>query len=371
MGSALYPELDTPGVVIDVDVMEANLQRMADAARKAGVALRPHIKTHKSPWIAHRQLALGAAGVTVAKLGEAEVMIHAGITDILIAYPLVGEHKLRRLAGLLHHAQITVALDSVEVAEPLSRLGESLGRPIPVYIDVDTGLKRIGLPAASPEVVELGRRLHQLPGIRVTGVMTHGGHVNAARSPQEQEALALAQARALVETARALRQAGVPVQHVSPGSTPSARYELQVDGVTEIRPGTYVFYDANCVDQWTATVEQCAARIVATVVSRPAPDRAVIDAGSKTISPEPRRDGTYGIIVGRPDLRLDRLSEEHGMIRLADPAQRAMEHLEVGQRLEIIPSHICTCINLSQEVYLARAGEILRSLPVAARGARQ
>jgi len=370
----LYPELDTPALVVDVDVMEGNLAAMAEGARRRGVALRPHIKTHKSPWIAHRQLAHGAVGVTAAKLGEAQVMADAGITDILVAYPIVGELKLRRLEALLDMARVTVALDSLEAAEPLSRLGRRRGEPIPVYMEVDTGLRRLGVPPASPEALDLARKLAALPGLRLAGITTHGGHVARARTYQELARLARAQAEALVATADMLRRAGLPVDQVSTGSTPAARFELEVDGITEIRPGTYVFYDANCVAQGVVPPERCAARIVATVVSRPAPDRAVIDAGSKTISPEAREDGSYGIVVGRPDLILNRLSEEHGIIEL-HPAARgsggAIADLAVGHRLAIIPNHICPCVNLSDVLYAARGGRILWEIPVAARGARR
>ena len=389
----MLEELETPALVVDLGIMERNIQRMAALARQAGVGLRPHAKTHKSPWIAHQQLRAGAIGITVAKLGEAEVMVEAGITDILLAYPIVGEHKLRRLARLLSEADVILSVDSVAAAAAMALAVHHSGRRTArVFIDVDTGLGRLGQAPGNP-TVELAERIARIRGLEVVGLMSHAGHVAAAASPQALAQAARRAAEQLVETAELLRRRGLPIQHVSPGSTPGARFEAQVPGVTEIRPGTYVFNDRNTVDRWAAAEEDCALTVLATVVSRPAPDRAIIDAGSKVFSSDPAvcGDGTFGRVLGWPGAKLQRLSEEHGILILEPSAAAAPDGanggtgtaesaaapapggtgaggLRVGDRLHIIPNHVCTAVNLSDVLYGYRDGRVVREIPVAARG---
>lgn len=359
-------DVDTPVLAVDTNVMERNITRMAQLATRHGVALRPHAKTHKSPQIAKLQLAAGAVGITVAKLGEAEVMVKHGVDDVLIAFPLVGEKKLARLEALLTKAKITVSLDSLEVAAGISSVGERLGARVPVYLEVDTGLKRVGLASGAPSV-ELGLKVARLPGIEVVGVMTHGGHVVNEVTEAALAAAARRQAEELVETAEQLRAAGVPVKVVSPGGTLSAAYEAATPGVTEIRPGTYVFNDANTVHRFTARIEECAAYVVCTVVSTPGEGRAVIDAGSKTFAADRRADGEggFGIVLGRPDVTLARLSEEHGMLEFP-----TSERLAIGEQLRIVPNHICPAVNLSDSLLVLHDGEVAELIPVLARGKR-
>ncbi|OUN01715.1 MAG: hypothetical protein BAA04_12725 [Firmicutes bacterium ZCTH02-B6] len=364
----LLEELDTPALVVDLAVMERNIERMAGLARQTGVGLRPHAKTHKSPWIAHQQLRAGAIGITVAKLGEAEAMVEAGIRDILLAYPILGEQKLSRLERLLNEADIILSVDSLEAAEAMAQAVRRSGRGrARVFIDVDTGLRRMGLGPGMP-TVELAERIARIQGLEVAGLMSHAGHVAAARTPEELAATARRAAEALVETAEILRRRGLPIAHVSPGSTPAACFEAQVSGVTEIRPGTYVFNDRNTMDRWAAGEADCALTVLATVVSRPAPDRAVIDAGSKVFSSDPsvRGDGTFGHVVGWPGVRLQRLSEEHGVL-VFDPDHNGVQ-LRVGDRLHIIPNHVCPAVNLSDVLYGYRDGRVVREIPVMARG---
>jgi D-serine deaminase-like pyridoxal phosphate-dependent protein len=364
MQDGFIAEVDTPALIVDLDVMDRNIGRMAEMAKENGVSLRPHIKTHKSPWIAQQQLEAGATGVTTAKLGEAEVMVAGGVNDILIAFPLVGAAKLRRLEALLQEADVKVSLDDVEVAEGISRVGQRIGRRVPVYLEIDTGLQRVGVPSGQAGV-ELALAVARLPGVEIQAVMTHGGHVGKATTFEELAAVARRQAEDLVQTAEAISRAGVPVATVSPGSTLAAQFEGATDGVTEIRPGTYVFNDANTVRRWTASEDDCAATIVATVVSRPAPDRAIIDAGSKTFSSDGNIAGTagFGIVRGRPDLTLAWLTEEHGIVRLDGDSE-----LKIGDRLAIIPNHVCPTVNLARVMYGVRHGRLEREIPVAARG---
>lgn len=372
-------ELDTPALVVDLDIMDRNIEEMARRAREAGVGLRPHAKTHKSPWIAHRQLQAGAIGLTVAKLGEAEIFVEAGITGILLAYPIVGEPKLRRLERLLSEADLMLSVDSVEAAEGMAAAVRRSGRgKARVFVDVDTGLGRLGLAPGKP-TVELAERIARIPGLEVVGLMSHAGHLARAASPEALAQEARRAGEALVETAEELRRRGLPIQHVSPGTTPGARFEAQVPGVTEIRPGTYVFNDLNTVDRWAATEDQCAVTVLTTVVSRPAPDRIIIDAGSKVFSSDPsvRGDGTFGLVLGWPGAKLQRLSEEHGIIVVEpggadpgglDPGGIDPGRLRVGQRLHVIPNHVCAAVNLSDVMYGYRGGRVTREIPVAARG---
>jgi D-serine deaminase-like pyridoxal phosphate-dependent protein len=356
--------LDTPLLVVDEDRLHRNIAEMAALAASYGVALRPHGKTHKSPHIARLQIAGGAVGLTCAKLGEAEVFVcDGGVRDILIAYPIVGEPKIRRLLALMERAHVTVALDSRNVAEVLSRAVAAAGRTLDVYVEVDTGQHRAGA-LAGDDAVALARDVARLPGLRPVGVMTHEGHAGAS-APEEIAAIATAAGEALVATAERIRAAGLELPHVSVGSTPSSWYTPAVPGVTEMRPGTYVFNDNNAFRHGRIGPDRCAARVVATIVSRPAPDRAVLDAGSKALAldPSPSHPG-HGYVVGHPAATIARLSEEHGVVTLP-PDEPGFA---IGDRVEIIPNHICPAVNLYDEMLIARDGRIIDRWPVAARG---
>jgi len=357
-------ELDTPCMVVDESILHQNIAEMAAFAASVGVRLRPHMKTHKTPLIARLQIAAGAVGATCAKLGEADVFVEqGGVDDVLLAYPIVGPPKLRRLASLMERAHVTVALDSREAGLAMAEAMAALDRVIDVYVEVNTGQDRAGARAGD-EAVALALDLERLPALRVVGVMTHEGHAGSS-APDAIEAAALAAGRALVETASAIRAHGIELPHVSVGSTPSSPFTPTVPGITEMRPGTYVFNDNAAFRHGRIGPERCAARIVATVVSRPAPDRAVLDAGSKTLAmdPSPSHPG-HGYIVGHPEAVIARISEEHGVVVL--PPDEAGFH--VGDRYEIIPNHVCPTINLTDQLLLARDGQIIDLWPVAARG---
>jgi D-serine deaminase-like pyridoxal phosphate-dependent protein len=356
--------LDTPVMVVDETLLRRNIDAMAALAASYGVALRPHAKTHKSPHIARLQMAAGAVGLTVAKLGEAEVMVdRAGVEDVLIAYPIVGEAKMPRLLALMERARITVAVDTLAAAQALSQAMSAAGRTLHVYLEVNTGQDRAGARAGD-EATALAARIAQLPGLRLVGVMTHEGHAGAS-APDEIAAIAAAAGKALVDTADRIRAAGSDIAHVSVGSTPASWHTPKTPGITEMRPGTYAFNDNNAFRHGRIAPRDCAARVAATVVSRPSPDRAIVDAGSKALAldPSPSHPG-YGYIVGHPAARIDRLSEEHGVVLLA-PAEPGFA---VGDRVEIIPNHICPAINLTDDLLIIRDGQIVDTWPVAARG---
>jgi D-serine deaminase-like pyridoxal phosphate-dependent protein len=360
-----FPDLDTPSLLIHLEVLEGNIVEMQEIARAAGVRLRPHTKTHKSPDIARMQLGIGATGITVAKLGEAEVMAEAGIEDILVAYPIVGEHKLARLRALAERVMVRVTTDSVEVAEGLGRVGHDLGREIPVLVEVDTGLHRLGRPAGAP-TLGLVKQLAEIEGIEVVGLLTHAGHAYRATGPAELGAIAEREGRDLVETAERCAAAGIELREISVGSTPTARIVAGVAGVTEIRPGTYVFNDVQQMRLGVATEATCAARVLATVVAHPAEERFVLDAGTKAFSsdggdgpPFPGR----GVVAGRPELLLDFMNEEHAVGHRA-----GRDDVRIGERLEVVPLHVCSTVNLFDEAFGVRDGEVVTTFPIAGRG---
>jgi D-serine deaminase-like pyridoxal phosphate-dependent protein len=355
--------LDTPVMVVDETIMQTNIDEMQSLANSLGVKLRPHIKTHKTPQIALRQIAAGAVGITCAKLGEAEVMVDAGIKDVLIAYPTIGETKIKRLLALQERARVIVGVDSHDAADQLARAMTRAERVLDVYIEVDTGQHRSGVPVGA-EAVKLGLEVARHPGLRLVGIFSHEGHANT--KPKEAIAeVAVAAGEALVETAEELRRQGVPLEEVSVGSTPAAAYTPGVTGVTEMRPGTYVFRDTSGFTYGIFGVDRCAARVVATVVSHAAPDRCIIDAGAKTLAMDkgPGHPG-HGYIVGHPGAIIHSLSEEHGWVQIGadDPG------FTIGERVEVIANHICPAINLHDELVIVRDGVVVDTWPVAARG---
>ena len=361
---AVDQPLDTPLIAVDLDLLERNITEMAALAANYGVSLRPHAKTHKSPQVARMQIAAGAVGLTCAKLGEAEVLVdQGGVTDVLIAYPIVGDVKIRRLLSLLDQARIVVAVDTHEAAAALSQAISANGRTLDIYLEVNTGQDRAGARAGQ-EAGDLAAAISRLPGLRLAGVMTHEGHAGFS-PPEEIAAVAENAGNALVDTAERIRSQGIEVAQVSVGSTPASWFTPRVAGITEMRPGTYVFHDNNAFRHGRVGPHLCAARVVSTIVSRPAPDRAIIDAGSKALAldPSPSHPG-HGYIVGHRGATIARLSEEHGVVTLRDDETG----FDVGDRIEIIPNHICPAVNLTDELVMFRDGHVVDRWPVAARG---
>jgi D-serine deaminase-like pyridoxal phosphate-dependent protein len=359
-----YDELSTPALTIDLHTLERNLDRMASSCRKQGVGLRPHTKTHKTPEVARRQLERGALGLTVAKLGEAEVMADAGLDDILIAYPILGAEKLRRLVTLARGRRIMVALDSVAAAQQLSRAASEQSSTVGVLVEFDVGLHRCGLEPGPP-CLELASKIVGMPGLSFRGLMTYFGNVRGSKEERQAEVQNVA---GKVEQAlAAFREASLEVEIVSGGSTPSAEFTHLIPGLTEIRPGTYVYNDLNTFYQGACQIEDCAARVVTTVVSTAVPGRAIIDAGSKTLSSDLLGSGPksgYGYVVEAPDVPIIKLNEEHGYLDIT----RSAHKFYVGEVLTVIPNHVCTCVNMHDEAFTLRNGMVVGSWRVAARG---
>jgi D-serine deaminase-like pyridoxal phosphate-dependent protein len=358
-------DLPTPSVLVDLDVLESNVRGMQARAREAGLKLRPHAKTHKSPEVGRLQLAAGAAGLTLAKTSEAEVFAALGFEDIFLGYPVYGADKARRLLALSDRIRLAVGVDSEAGAKSLGDVFHAAGRRLPVRLKIDCGYHRVGV--APEEAVAMARRVAALPGIELAGVFTHGGQGYSGRTPEEVAEAGHLEGRVVAAAAEAIRAAGLPVAEVSLGSTPTARAGMSERGVTETRPGTYVYNDFSQVQLGSCRLEDCAMTIVATVVSSPAPDRAVVDAGSKTLSNDPLRpDGPgHGAILGRRS-RLARLSEEHGVIAV-EPG----ESFAVGERVRILPNHACIVSNLHDRLVAVRRGRVEGQITVAARGCVQ
>jgi D-serine deaminase-like pyridoxal phosphate-dependent protein len=361
--------LETPHLLIDDTKMDRNIEKLASIARERGVKLRPHVKTHKIPMIARRQLESGAAGITVAKISEAEVMADGGIRDIFIAYPLVTESKIRRAIRLSRGGvRLIVGVDSLEGGRRLSRAAALEDHELEVRLEVDTGLRRTGVPFNG--AVELAAEITSLENLRLTGIYTYRGDVlESGVTTLDLKQAGLEEGRLMTSLADRMREKGIEVEDTSLGSTPTAEYAGEVEGVTEIRPGTYIFYDRMQARLGACSLEECAASVLATVVSRPSEDLAIIDGGSKTFATDvppgtrPLNLEGFGHVVGYSDAVLERLTEEHGMLRVSKDY-----NLDVGDAVRIIPNHICSTVNLHNEVFFTDGSGAVERIEVSARG---
>ncbi|HEX9361369.1 MAG TPA: D-TA family PLP-dependent enzyme [Bradyrhizobium sp.] len=343
----------TPAAVIDMDRVERNIARIQAACDAAGVANRPHIKTHKSPMLANLQIAAGARGITCQKLGEAEVMADAGIDDILISYNLIGDEKMVRLGALQAKAKMTVAADNPVVIAGLPQAAAASGRPLSVVVECDTGRKRAGVETPA-EAVALAREIAVSKGLVFAGFMLYPTETGWAEAQRfYDEALA------------GVRAHGLDAKLVSTGGTPNLKNLGKLNGATEHRPGTYIYNDRMQVAAGVATWDDCALNIYSTVVSRAGPDRGILDAGSKTLTSDTGGglDG-HGLILEHPEAKIARFAEEHGFLDLT----RSNTRPNVGDVVRIVPNHVCVVVNMMDEVVMVRGEEIIGILPVAARG---
>lgn len=351
------PEIDTPAILIDLDIAEANIQRMAVAARCQGVALRPHVKTHKSAHFARAQLAAGAVGITVSSSTEAQEFAASGFDDLVLAYPVVGRRKLDRLIPLIDAGIITLLADSVEVAEGYRSLGTKTGRTVPVLIEVDSGMHRSGvLPS---DIAGVGKEIARMGEIEIAGILTHAGHAHNVMTRPEIAAVAREEALAMQRAREVLESQGIQVRVVSAGSTITAPYLTADDGITEIRPGTYVFNDLRTLESFACTPDQVAVTMLTTIVSAHG-RRATIDAGNKSLTMTRTAAHEFGHLFGRPDAVITHLSEEHGVVSLRsdNPAPH------IGERVRAVPVHVCVWMDLQTEVYGMRGGQIVERITV-------
>ena len=352
LAAKIAREYGTPCAVIDMDRVERNIARVQATCDAADVANRPHIKTHKSPVLAQLQVKAGARGITCQKIGEAEVMAEAGIDDILISYNLIGEEKMARLGALQGKAEMTVAADNPTVIEGLPQAAAISGRTLSVVVECDTGRKRAGVETPA-EAIALARQIAASKGLTFAGFMLYPTETGWDEAQEfYDEALA------------GVRKLGLDAKMVSTGGSPNMKNVGKLKGATEHRPGTYIYNDRMQVAAGVATLDDCALTIYSTVVSRAAPERGILDAGSKTLTADSGGLDGFGLILEHPEAKIARFAEEHGFLDLT----RSNTRPKVGDVVRIVPNHVCVVVNMMDEVVMVRGEEIVGVLPVAARG---
>ncbi len=350
-------DLDTPAILVDLDILEANIARMQDFANTQGVALRPHIKSHKSLAMARRQLNAGAIGLCVATGSEAQSMAATEAVDVMVAYPLVGPRKLERLDDLAGDRRLTLVTDSLEVTDGYRRYAKSLGTAINVLVEVDTGMHRAG---ADPRgVAKLALDIARGEGLEFGGIVTHAGHAHDVPDPTDIVQVARAEAATMGLIREELEGLGLEVPTVSAGSTLTAPYLTAADGITEIRPGTYIYNDLRTLGRRACTPGSIAATMLTTVVSLSG-TRVTLDAGSKSLTTSFDPEYGYGQVIDHPEGAFHRLSEEHGVLRLPD----ADDTLAVGDRVRVLPIHVCVWMDLQPEIYGIREGRVVERIAV-------
>lgn len=355
-------QIQTPAPVVDVDRMHANLRRAADYTARHGLAWRPHSKTHKSPALAAEQLRAGAIGLTVATPREAEVMAGT-VDDLLLAYPPIGKAKLDRLMALPERVRLSVGLDSAEALAGLAEAAHASGRTVGVLVEADAGMGRVGVQSPA-DALALARMAADAPGLEFRGLMFYPGHVRGR--VEEQDSAIRALSMRIAELVDALTAAGLAPGVISGGSTPTFWRSHEVAGITEVRPGTQIFNDRTTAEVGACGWDECAYSVLATVVSVTVPGQAVVDAGSKALSREEiRADAAgYGALLDRPEIVVKSVSEEHGLLDLSATGWRP----RVGDRVRIVPNHVCVSVNLHERIYGVRGDNVVDLWEVEARG---
>ena len=369
-------DLPTPQVLVDHTRAMNNIARVQALASVSGVRLRPHAKTHKSPVVARWQIRAGAAGICCAKVGEAEVFVGAGITDIRLPYP-VNPSNAPRLLALMDRASISIIVDHPLVVRGWSDAMQRAGRTLDVLVKVDVGFHRCGI---DPNADALGfiQTVAKLPGLKLRGLLSHAGHAYHAASDNELSTIARQEAETLAGLRARAAASGIALDEISVGATPTLRFSVGQKGVTELRPGNYVYFDRTQVALGAASLDDCALTVLATVVSKHA-GRIVLDCGSKTLTNDLARGiskatGYGAVLAGETDdvdctreidetLTIERLSEEHATVRVTGETR-----LEPGDRVRVLPNHSCVVSNLVDVVRLVDGDQVIDTLPVAARG---
>jgi D-serine deaminase-like pyridoxal phosphate-dependent protein len=361
----LAADLETPALVIDLEIMERNLRRAAEYTSAHNLRFRPHTKTHKIPALARRQLDLGAVGLTVAKVGEAEVMLGAHPPDLLLEYPTIGPRKLRRLAEVARSADVTVAVDSEMAARQLSGAAVETGVRFSILAEVDVGLGRVGVSPGG-ELLRFVGSIVDLPNLDFEGVAFFPGQIRKLDNEGERAWQSLA---ALLQSILSdLGRAGHQVRVVSGGNTTTLFHSHRLPGMNEIRSGTYIFNDRNSVYSEACGIEDCAASLLVTVVSTARPGQIIVDGGSKTFSSDPYIGGSgFGYVVEAPDALFHKMSEEHGWIDVSEVGHR----FRVGDQVHIVPNHVCPTVNEHDVAFGMAAGRVEQVWSVEGRGKLQ
>jgi len=352
-------DLDTPSLVVDLDRMEKNIERMVAFTSKCGVKLRPHVKTSKSPDIAKMQLAAGSTGVCLQKVSEVEVFVQNGIKDIFLTNEIVTPSKIERLARVAEKAHIGVAVDNMEVAKLMGKIFRDVGTEADVYVDVDVGMGRCGV--TPKDAASLAQQVYREKNLVFKGLMGYEGQVHGAKTKKEQVEKSNEAMRGIVGARGGIKKKGLDVEVVSVGSSVSTWINAKHPDVTEVQPGMYVFNDHALVTRGVATWDDLALTAVVTVMSKPAEDRAVVDAGSKAFNFDvglfPKAFEVKGAVM-------DHFSEEHGWLQLKGTAKK----LKVGDRMRFVPAHCCTMVNQHEEIYGIRGNKVEKVFPILARG---
>jgi D-serine deaminase-like pyridoxal phosphate-dependent protein len=361
VGAAL-DEVDTPALVIELDAFERNLKRLSDVVAGRGVRVRAHAKTHKCPEIARRQIAAGAVGVCCQKVSEAELMVDGGVADVLLSNEVVGERKLERLAALARRARIGVCADDADNVHALSRAAERAGATLEVYVEVDVGARRCGVAPGEPALA-LAREISARPGLRFAGLQAYHGAAQHLRTMAERRAAIARAASAANQTRRLIESEGIACPSVTGAGSGSFMFEIESGAYDEIQPGSYVFMDADYAkNEWAAPLPRFehALFVLATVMSRPTADRAVLDAGLKALSV----DSGLPLVWERPGLRYARASDEHGVLEVAAGMSPAL-----GDKLLLVPGHCDPTVNLYDWYVCVRNNFVEDVWPITARGA--
>ena len=376
-----YSSIDTPAVLLDMGKLEANIKEMSQLVAEAGIKLRPHIKVHQCADIAKLQIEAGACGIEVGNIDQAKSMADGGLDDILIAHPFYSDQKLEKLKKFVNKPglKLTIVVDMIEQAEGISQVGQAVGKKIPVLLKIDTGIKRYGVLPGDP-TLDMAKKLKQLPGIEMAGIY---GHESGAEPTAEGVSkMAFQVASLMCEAARMLRSEGIAIEHISVGASPTFHAtchhikEGNFPEITEIHPGQCVIGDIMYMRSFGNTREACAITVLTTVVSTSHAEHVVIDAGYKTFGSDSligRRDSpdffwngmaSFGSFQGRSDLWLGRLGAESAWVYYKEPEKK----LILGERLEIVPNNATLVINIHEQIFAVRNGEIERVIPVTGRG---
>ncbi|NLY45131.1 MAG: D-TA family PLP-dependent enzyme [Tissierella sp.] len=362
-----YTEVDTPALLIDKDQVLNNIRFMQDYSNQYSVHLRPHTKTHKMPYLAKLQIEAGAKGITVAKVGEAEAMAENGINDIFIANEIVGDIKLNRIKSLGRTIDISFGIDCVDHVKEIERIFEGEDKKAQVLVEIEVGENRSGV-IEEEDFVSLLKFIKECKNVNLKGIFSHEGHSYGAKDIDELRSIFNESQIRTLKFANIAEELGFKLDVVSIGATPPSTHNLPImKGITEIRPGTYILMD---VSQGNAlgTYDRCAASVLATIISRPTEERVIIDVGAKGITMQTRNKGIcttkgLGYIKGY-GIYIDGVFDEHGIIY----NKNFRDKVQIGDRVEVIPNHICPVCNLYDKAYLVSKGEIVEEVQVSGRG---
>lgn len=365
---SIYQKIDTPALLIDQDIMIKNIKDMQKKADRLGLNLRPHTKTHKMPELAKLQIQEGAGGIAVAKVGEAEVMASEGVNDIFIANEIVGESKIKRIRKLKEKNNISLGVDNTYHVKQLEEAFKEQNMLIDVLVEIEVGELRSGI-VTEEKFIELIKLIKNSDHVNLKGIFSHDGHSYGGNSTAEIKEIFMQSQKDTLKYKKIAEELNSPIDVVSIGSTPSFMFDFEVlKGITEIRIGTYIFMDViqgNIIGDYS----KCAASILTTIISKPTKERVVTDSGAKALTMQGRNSGLgktkgIGLVKGSESFYIEKVYDEHGVINNAE----FNTSVNIGDKIEIIPNHICPVVNLYDKGYLVSQGKIIQELTISARG---